>query len=323
MVYDPENTWEALNLLSRNQMITGLPEVSLSQDKQWLFCEFPDESHPESSDSARSEKPQTEGAIEAVMGIVRTGEEKPAVTARRVVEVAQKYGPLYLCDFHGKPIGHPLEAMDSGPFPGCQIGNSTFERRRESVERWRVFARDIKDLAEFGSRVARATNFGDVKDHPLGKQVEELWGGIRITKIPGGYEAGPNSGVSDDPSEGQTLPVDLEYARQLIRLRVHDLVELARLKPVVEWNPDKTRFEFVIEPGVPGLFGVVVSQLVTGIGGAGRFFICDGCFRGYFRSIDLRMPKRGGLNYCEVCKEDSGRQRRAQREAKRRKSDGK
>jgi hypothetical protein len=313
------------NLMLEREMNLGLPAVRLSQDRQWLMWELP-ELDPEDlvgPDSWRTPTPpETSGALNAVVGIVRSDDDSDSVVSRRVLNVARRYGPLYLCG-HGRPMNHASQGSPPELLRNCVLETVLSEKGSEQLAHWRRFASEVRDLLEFSQLLSSARTFGgELKNHPLGQEVMRYYGNIFISEVPGGREAGPTPTDRRDRTKGYVAPVELENAHAFIELKVSDLIEEARIMPKVQWSTNKSRFDFGYEPGVLGLYGVVVLQLAMGMGGSDRWMNCDGCQAFYFRGRDRKMPSSAQLNFCDQCTTNDGIKRQAQRANKRRKSDG-
>lgn len=313
------------NLLVERQMNLGRPSVRLSQDRQWLVWELP-ELDPEDlvgPDTWRTPlPPETNGALNAVVGIVRRDDDSNSVIARRVRNVARRYGPLYLCG-HGRPMNHTPQGTPPDLFRNCVLETVMSERGSEQIAHWRAFASDVRNLLEFSRLVSTARSFGgELKSHPLGQEVMRFYGDIFIREVAGGREAGPTPTDRSDRTKGYLAPVELEYARGLITQKVRGLIEEARIMPTVQWSPDKSQFDFGYEPGALGLYGIAVLQLAMEIGGSDRWLRCDGCRKVYYRERNRKMPGPTQLNFCDECSLDEGIKRQTQRARQRRISDG-
>lgn len=318
-----DNTLEP-DLLTERQMNVGRPDVCLSQDEQSLNWELPG-SKPEDAAASDSwlplEPPDTSGALEAVARIVRREDDPDTVIARRVLRVAEWYGPLYLCG-HGRPMNHAADGTPEELHRQCLLDISMSERGSERISHWRIFALEIRNLITFAGSVSVARNFGDVREEPDGQQVERYWGGNFMRTVPRGWEIGPAPASPHDRTQGYQVAVELPDAHTWIEMRTRALIEEARIMPTVAWNPSKSRFDFGFDPGALGLFGVVVIQLALRIGGAERWLVCDGCQIAYNRPRTRKMPGPTQLNFCDECTVDEPIKRQAQRAMNRRKTDG-
>lgn len=283
-----------------------IPDVRLSQDKRWLMWKLPDPVTARPSGDMK-------GALRAILGVRRRNGESTASVAGRVLKIAERFGPLRL-QAHGYPHAD-LNSTDDA-FYESFLGD--FEKGSEPVSDWLSFAEELGDLITFASDLSLAKNFGAVADHPVGRRVVELYGGLSRNLTAGGVVVSGDS--AERASGGYSIPVTLKYAIQYVELRVDDLVDQSKLRPAIQWNEGKRRFEFGFEPGQAGLFGSAVLQFALEIGGANRWLKCDTCQMVYKRSLKRRMPGRSNLNFCDKCSIDDGRKRTAQRN--RRKQDG-
>lgn len=259
-----------------------VPVVRLSQDKQWLMWEVSDGDEP-------MPHPGMEGALESFVRITRGKDQSFAKVANRVLRVAKRYGPLYLCK-HRQPANHDEK---------CLIDRELAGTGSEPVQRWQALAETLGGLISFAGMLTSADKFEDVSDHPIGRKVAEYSGGLVIEKTDSGTFIGP--GPLLDPSRGYSIPVTLADARSFVEERVRELIVEAGIVPSVQWNEDKHQFDFGFEEGSHGLYGTVVLQTALTMGGATRWLRCDSCQSVYFRSTKRNMPGRSRFNYCEDC----------------------
>lgn len=273
-------------LVSPETRRPSLPLVRLSQDKTWLLWELAEE------ERQRVPMPTDwTGALEALIGVVRTPEDKPAVVAGRVLRVARRFGPLYMCRTHGKPASHLEE---------CFLTERFREGGVEGISEWKGYAQEFGNLLEFGALLARAargdSSLQELTHHPIWAEVEGYSGGIF------------------DKRTGREFPVTLDDGAPWLQSRVEAMFLDGHVWPGIHWREKSRGFEFGFGTERLGLFGVALLQLALELGGATRWLRCSGCARVYLRPVSQKLPRRGDLNFCQACFLDKALIRRVQRQ---------
>ena len=206
---------------------------------------------------------------------------KPERAAARVLNFAERHGPLRLCS-HGMPHEHswaPLHPLSTDKCPPTKC---------EPVETWRQYAQGARSLLA----VARGLHAGKAASEA---DWETVYGWARMADSAGRTEEG--------------MP-------RVIAIVAQYWARLGNLRPQLVWSPKKGRHEFVMA-GV-GTFGAIAHQLLRQITRGGQLVACHGCGTSW---VPKTHPRAGELSWCEECKEDGTRANfynRKSRAAKRR-----
>lgn len=215
------------------------------------------------------------GLLEAFAGLSDESDDA-------IVAFAARFGPLRLCAIHRRPHGVEGEVRcppeivdgDSEPWPASDA------LRVESFDLWRTYAAKVRALLQVGA----ALRIGEAPAS------DQLFSAL-------GNPTGVSSDIANVLAAGS-----LDEQRANFAMAMQVLLHFAgpTLRP--EWPQGSERMTY--SAAAPGLFGVVVLQLLLTMASTKHPAVCSECGDTF---APKRTPQSGRLSWCDKpgCKKAS------------------
>jgi hypothetical protein len=211
-------------------------------------------------------------------------------TDSRILKFARKYGPLFLCHPHGRPLPPRRTQFGHGhEEPECAPRGGLLTPFAEPLVRWRELSAQSRAVIDVTVTLRAGQRLTPPQLQPL------------VSCLPGGADAW-------DFNDRRTTAVE---ARQMVAYVVNEWMSWAGSELRISWagvSPEVTY-------GAPALFGALAVELALSLSTVRSVAFCDNCHRAYHPK---RQPHPGERKYCpdddcriRAARRDQARARRA------------